>query len=166
MNLLKHIGVLCLLMTMIIACTKPPDYPDEPVITFERLSKNSMAQNFLLSDSLLVTLSFTDGDGDLGDLESDSVSIVVRDIRLPETAPTTNYKIPFIPTQGAGNGISGTISFVLYTSCCIHPDPDLFPCSVVDEYPTDTLIYEIFIKDRANNISNTIQTAPIILRCE
>ena len=152
---------------MVFACTQPPDYPDEPVITFKSMTKNTLVQGSLIgptSDSLLMTISFTDGDGDLGE-ESSQIrplsNIYLIDQRINDTLlPQT---IPFIPVQGAGNGISGDISFVVYPSCCIYLGQ---ACEVFEEYPVDTLRYSILIQDRAGNFSNMIESDPIFLLCQ
>ena len=93
------------IIALIISCTKPPDYPIEPIIEFERLSRNSMKQGFTNNDSIVVTVSFTDGDGDLGSNDS-TIDIFVSDTRIPNAEPSP-YKMPFVPVQGVGNGISG-----------------------------------------------------------
>ena len=157
-----------ILVAIIISCTKPPDYPIEPVIEFERLNKNVMVQSQEKTDSVVVTFSFTDGDGDLG--HNDSIQdIFLKDIRFPEAEGLNPipFKLPFVPVQGVGNGISGEISVLTYTSCCTYPPGTFLPCDTTayTQFPTDTLIYEIYIKDRAGNESNRILTAPIILNC-
>jgi len=151
-----------LLFTILISCTKPPDYPIEPVIEFANLSRTSMNQGTGLEDSLIVTFSYTDGDGDLGS-NSDSLEVFCTDLRLP-IIPIT-YKLPFVPPQGTGNGISGEISIQIPTSCCIFPNNTPPPCNILPSYPRDTLVYEIFIKDRAGNESNKIITTDITLNC-
>jgi len=151
---------------MAIACTQPPDYPDEPIISFKSMSKNTMRQGSLIgpgADSLLMTISFTDGDGDLGDEGNlNPVSNIyliderINDTLLPQT-------IPFIPIQGAGNGISGDMSFVVFPSCCIHLGQ---ACEVFEDHPVDTVLYSIVIQDRAGNFSNRVQANPILLLCQ
>lgn len=105
---------------LLAACVNPPDFPSEPVITFEGLNKNEIYQftNGPL-DSIRVHLSFTDGDGDLGQIASDSVDIFFTDSRLGIQTP---FRIPPIPAEGTGNGISGDIFIsVINTTgiCCI-----------------------------------------------
>ena len=143
---------------IIIGCTKPPDYPNTPEIGFVGFSKNTLQQGDGNNDSLLVVISFTDGDGDLGD--RDSLNLFVTDKRTGFLQD--QFKIPFIPEQGASNGISGEISFALFTTCCI----DYVNHTSCQPSPTpDTLVYQIFIMDRADNKSNVIETAPIFLQC-
>ncbi len=155
-----------ILISFLISCTQPPDYPIEPVIEFTSLSRNFMNQGTGLEDSIIVTFSYTDGDGDLGSM-NDSLDVYFDDIRLTDGIPLT-YKLPFVPLQGTGNGISGEIAIQIPTSCCIafdNPFLNLCLTPLPDLYPIDTLVYAIFIKDRAGNESNHILTDDIILNC-
>ena len=156
--------LLCFLLAicLVLSCTKPPDYPVVPEIGFKGFTKNFMDQGFLNEDSLMVTISFTDGDGDLGD--HDSLNLFITDKRTGFLQD--QFRIPFIPEQGASNGISGEISFALYNTCCIFSDKSIPPCTPNTQEPLDTLIYSIYIKDRSNNLSNVIETEPIFLQCD
>ena len=151
------------LVVAFAACISPPDYPIQPEIKFIGLSKNVMRQGLLgIEDSLFLSFSFTDGDGDLGSLGQgkDSVNIFLTDKRTNQ--PSERFRIPYVPEQGAGNGISGDIRLLLFTTCCnVLP-----PCEASTSKPIDTLIYEISIKDRAGHESNKILTAPIYLQCK
>ncbi len=160
MNWLKFTFFLSI--STILACTKPPDYPIEPVISFKSLSRTSLPQGNLNTDSLTITISYTDGDGDLGN-EENQANVFRTDLRTGFSAST--FSIPFVPIQGAGNGISGEIAIKAFTACCIHPETNQI-CMPFDDFPVDTLQFEIYIVDRAGNKSNTIITDPIFLRCE
>jgi len=151
--------LLCV-VGIFIGCTRPPDYPDEPVIEFKQFSKSTLNQGFSNNDTTFMTISFTDGDGDIG---SDSTLnfhiIATRDGFAPPA-----YIIPSIPEQGTGNGISGEITVRLFTTCCIPP---VVSDACEDEDPTaiDTVVYEIYIEDRSGKRSNTILTDPLFIRC-
>jgi len=146
-------------------CVKPPDYPKEPVIEFLNLSKNIMRQTHLGADTILATISFTDGDGDLG-FEEASESILIVDGRDNVSRPSLS--IPYIEQQGAGNGISGEITFQLTSTCCIYVDPQNGIKRACETVPvnTDSVFYKISIKDRAGHISNEIRTPWIGLICK
>lgn len=146
---------------MTFSCINRPDFPDEPVIEFISMNRNQLVQDNFNTDSLRVTFSFTDGDGDLGN--NDSLNIFIRDNRDQFIA--SQYRLPMLPTEGASRGIEGELTITVYTTCCIFPDGTP-PCTPSQLYPRDTLTYDIFIKDRAGNISNTITTNPIILLCQ
>jgi hypothetical protein len=142
------------------ACVRPPDYPIEPRISFSSMSKNTMRQGTFQQDSVWVTISFTDGDGDLG--SKDSLNVFLLDKRFPKImTPAETFRIPYVPDQGAGNGISGDIKLLLFTTCCnVIP-----PCEPSITKPIDTLVYQIAIKDRAGHKSNVVETPNIYLQC-
>lgn len=144
-------------------CISPPYFPDEPVIEFDSLSKTTMKQTPLGSDSILIKFNFTDGDGDLG--SNGEPNIFIIDGRDGFNKPP--YQIPYIEKLGAGNGISGTIAILVPNTCCIHisPDQDTSACQYVP-ISYDTLTYLISIKDRAGHESNQIETPPIGLICK
>lgn len=143
-------------------CVSPPDYPDEPVILYEGVSKDSIyAQLTRIPDSIVFHLSFTDGDGDLSN--EDSTDIFYVDSRFPTIiAPLA---IPPFPQEGTGNGISGDIYFTLVNNEQVNCKYDgAFP--VQDPaYPVDTFSLEIYILDRAGNRSNVVQTETIKIKC-
>lgn len=154
-------------------CVRPPDYPAQPVIEFVSLSPDIMLQKafFAKPDSVTttVTFSYTDGDGDLGYPDDDpTTSVIVRDARTPQL--TKEYQLPYVDEQGAGNGISGEISLNIPIVCCIPEPLNGIPLPSCDTLSPsgqlrDTVVFIIQIKDRAGNLSNTIETAPLILIC-
>ena len=154
---------LIILSLLFLGCARPPDYPIEPVIEYLSLSNNSMSQSNI-ADRVLATISFTDGDGDLGD-DNGETTIFIKDLR--DDSPENSAKIlPKVPEPGANNGISGEITFQLLHSCCIWPPQfTQAPCSPSTAYPVDTIVYEVYIIDRAGNESNRVQLAPIYLQC-
>jgi hypothetical protein len=149
------------------SCVKPPDYPNTPVIKFKSMSKTQMKQGTQGEDSLTVVFTYTDGDGDLGYPGNDAKpSIFIQDAR--DSFPKYSYKIPYVEPQGTGNGISGEISIVLPTTCCIYTNPQgvKLACNNVPAFfKKDEFFYRINIKDRAGNVSNTIATDKITLLC-
>jgi hypothetical protein len=149
-------------------CVQPPDYPIEPVIEYVGLSKNMMQQGQNYSDSLFVTFTYTDGDGDLGFPANDPTpSVFVRDSR--DSFPKPPLQLPYVEPLGAGNGISGEIMVKLPTVCCIYINKDGFKLACEDATPHiqfDTFFYYIKIRDRAGHESNEIRTENITLRCQ
>ncbi|MBK9734175.1 MAG: hypothetical protein IPO92_04105 [Saprospiraceae bacterium] len=153
------------ILGMFLSCIKPPDYSNTPVLEFRSLSKTIMNQGVFGEDSVELVLFFTDGDGDFGsEAQSNVKNIFIKDNRTNETF--REYKAPFIPTQGSTNGISGTISIRIYSTCCIFPEASgIFPCTQTDDFPFNDLTLDIYIKDRAGNQSNTVTTSVIKLNC-
>jgi hypothetical protein len=143
------------------SCLKPPDYPIEPVIEFVGVSKGAFRQGLTARDSVIVSFTFTDGDGDLG--SNDSLNVFVTDSR--DNFVANQYRIPFIPEEGTANGISGEIFITIYSTCCYFPD-NTPPCTPSVANPRDSLTYRIQIRDRADNWSNVIETSKIFVLCD
>lgn len=158
------VQIWCWVLLGLSSCVNPPDFPEEPVLTFESLSKSEMLQGDFNEDSLFVLLSFTDGDGDIGRPTTDSTrDIVVFDNRTGKVQE--RFKMPEVPEDGTGNGIEGEITIRLFNTCCLFPGT-FPPCSKVAQYPFDTITYDIYISDRAGHQSNTVTTTAVILRCD
>lgn len=111
-------------------------------------------------DSTLLTLSFTDGDGDIG--ADDSIAVFLVDTRDGFQLP--GFQIPFVGQQGVGKGISGELYITIQTSCCYYED-GRSACERLAG-ATDEVVYEMWIEDRAKNESNRINIPPITLRCD
>lgn len=159
--------ILSTLLVLIVSnCIQPPNYPDEPEIGFMSLNKSEIAQGNTgaLADTLAVTFSYTDGDGDLG-FDGDSIDVFLTDSR---DGFVNKFKLPVIPDQGTGNGISGEITLRIpnkpFNICCTFPN-GATACQPNTEFPTDTVSYMIQIKDRAGNLSNKVQTETLTILC-
>ncbi|MEZ4911349.1 MAG: hypothetical protein R2774_10850 [Saprospiraceae bacterium] len=153
------------LMKLWSGCAVTPEYSDTPNIEFRSFSKDTLLQGSLFNDSTYLTIFFTDGDGDFGiAATSNGSNIYLTDTRTGEIF--RSFKAPLIPEVGSANGVSGTIKLKLYTTCCIYlPDTGLIPCEP-NPSETDSVVLEMYIKDRAGHQSNTITLPPFILRCE
>ena len=122
-----------------------------------------MVQSDLNRDSLTLTLSFKDGDGDIGHGPQSSVlNLTLIDKRTNQVF--SNYKIPAIPEEGANNGVKGKIYLKLYSTCCIYPNLPV-ACTPVPGYPTNKLVFEVYMLDRALHKSNVVTTDTITLLC-
>ncbi|HMT29812.1 MAG TPA: hypothetical protein PKD91_11080 [Bacteroidia bacterium] len=142
------------ILVAIASCKKEETYPVTPVISFKSLVK---FQNVFSNDSLELTFSFTDGDGDIGTAEGDSVNrdvfvklfekkngVFVEFVNL--NAPL-EYNIPYLVPRGNNSSLVGDIK--------INIDYNILQ-------PNDTIKYELYIKDRARHSSNSITTSEII----
>lgn len=147
------------------SCINSPNYSDTPVLEFVSLSNLQMSQRPLNGDTTIVSLKFTDGDGDIGfSAEIPGENIFVIDDRTGEFYD--RFRVPAIPEQGANNGVSGTIEMVLLNTCCIFPPQDSIPaCESPMQYPDNDLTFTIYMVDRAGNKSNEVKTPAIKLKC-
>jgi len=146
-------------LVLIQACIKPDEFPPEPQITGVSISTNSI-KNF--SEPLTVFIGFEDGDGDLGSSDEDSLfNLSITDTR---TGFVSQFTIDNIPPQGSVDDISGEVQVAYASTCCIQEA--IAYCTPDSSLPNyDTLYLEIQIRDRANNLSNTVTTEAIQIRC-
>lgn len=166
MNPLRITTVFLFFVFFIAACVQPPDYPDTPVIFYKSLNKNVIAQGNSnnVADTLAVSFEFEDGDGDIGS-DGDSLDVFLTDSR---DGFVNKFKLPVIPDQGTGNGISGEVTLFVpnqpFNICCTYPD-GAQACLPNANFPTDTFSFTIQMRDRDGRLSNKIQTETITILC-
>lgn len=158
-------SLICLILCTLLACVDSPEYSDIPTLRYDGISKMTLNQGTEQQDSLIINLFFTDGDGDFGSEASSSQrNIFITDKRTGNIKD--EFKAPMVPVQGANQGISGRISVKIYSTCCIFPEASgIPPCQRPAQYPDNDMPLEIYIKDRAGNVSNTVLTDVIKLIC-
>lgn len=141
-------------ISFMISCTDEDTYPVTPEISFKSLEK---FQKVSQTDSIVLTFSFTDGDGDLGANIYDTLSrdIYVKFYELKngvyvlfaDPFGAFNYRMPYLEPRGNNKSLKGDVR--------INVDYNILQ-------PNDTVKYELYIKDRAGHTSNTIQSTSII----
>lgn len=146
------------------SCADAPDFSIEPEISFVGFSRNEVSQSAGNEESFVVSIRFTDGDGDIG-IESDSIQtdLLFIDNRTGFTYDV--FKSPAIPEQGSNNGLRGQMDILVFSTCCIFPDLTP-PCTTPLEPFTNELSFDITLTDRAGNVSNVLTTPPITLLCD
>ncbi len=156
------------------ACKKYEDYPPEPKIEFLDFVLLRDAQG--IDQRGVLRFSFTDGDGNIGLYDYDSVppydyNLFIRyfeqkngkfeevflitpsyinDSTIVYDTATFNGRIPILTPAGKNKSISGEIEDTLFVNNPLSP--------------FDTIMFEVSIKDRVLNESNTIQTPPIVIK--
>ncbi len=67
MHLIRGFALFAIILAGVSACFNPPEFPVEPQIEFESIQYKEYGTGFDTEfDSLILTISFKDGDGDLG----------------------------------------------------------------------------------------------------
>ncbi|MCI4647795.1 hypothetical protein [Phaeodactylibacter sp.] len=151
----------------LISCVKPKDYPIEPKIEYIGFNKLTILQGGpnAPNDTLFLRLGFTDGDGDLGNDDS-AIDIFITDSRTPRFQEIR--KLPVIPEEGVGNGISGEIILRFPNKidqiCCLEGEEAC--AGPIEGVPSETFSYQIQIRDRAGNLSNAVRTETVTILCE
>lgn len=145
------------------SCVNKIQYSEIPYIEFVGFSVVKAHND---TDSLgYVTISYTDGDGDLGFLSSDTNNLTYdffiklfqlkngNDVELlpPDSTFTLNARLPYLTPEGDNKNIKGEITMLL----------ELYFITPV--LISDTVAFEIFITDRARNQSNVVKSPYYVL---
>lgn len=174
---MAKILVICLLMVLSFSCRKLEEYPVEPIIVFQNFELLINTQTGI-SERGVLTFSYTDGDGDLGLDQEDTLfpyhpkgdyyyNLLItyfemdhgefKEIPLLSWNNTTqqydtltfNARMPLFLPKDKQQGIKGIISDTLYINN---------PLAL-----SDTIQFKVKIIDRELHISNEVSTQPIVL---
>jgi hypothetical protein len=166
MKPVKYLTLFTFSFLFLYSCGKIEKLPPEPSIkfrSFEVFDSVDILGNDVKGGRL--NFYFEDGDGDLGlpspgtysTLDSTNLFFILFRkssgvfVKAPQNDPLkpSPYRIPYMDRQGQNKILRGNIRITfLY----------LF------SKPTDTIQYQFYVKDRALNSSDTVETCEIVLR--
>ena len=140
---------ISILFVFVSSCKKDTDEIQvDEIPKLELLSVEPLdIQQF--EEKLFVYLNYEDGNGDLGQLDPDSTSLTIKDSRLQFE---DKYHIPPLAPLEEEIQIKGVLKVEIKNT---------FLLGTADK---ETYNYEIKIKDRAGNWSNTVSTPLITVR--
>lgn len=127
----------------LISCEK--DESMSPVIMFQGIFPE-IAQEY--SDSIVILISYSDSDGDLGENNPNVHNLFVQDNR---NDIEYKYRIPELSPSGSVISIQGTFTIKINGT------------GITDESSSQQVNYDIYVKDRAGNSSNTVSTSSITI---
>lgn len=166
---MRYLPVIVLIVA-VQSCVKPPTYPIEPIIEFK-----SVSSGFIKSGQTdTITITFTDGDGDLW--VQANPGDTCNQCALPQGDTSCfylgGYNVFMIDSRdscinyfatanifpvGKFDDISGEISIIRAIdskACFAPPQPGC---------PIDSVFFHIMIRDRAGNFSNVVKTTTIAI---
>lgn len=138
-----------LLLITLSSCNNDPVFSVVPQIEFVDIQPREVQQ---FVDSMIITLRFTDGDGDLGDqgVEKNMIVIDQRTTLTPQQA-TIEYTVPNLTPEARNPSIQGLI-YIQVAPTAITPGLN------IDSEKTH---FSIRLSDRAGHTSNEIITDEI-----
>lgn len=122
-----------------------PAFDIVPAIKIVELSQDTLVQ---FQDQLIIKIEYEDGDGDIGDPDPDINTIFVKDARLEEE---DEYYLGPLAPEDSEISIKGILDLKLSTTF------------LLGNGTKETTVFSIYLKDRAGNISNTVETGEIII---
>jgi hypothetical protein len=144
---MKKVLCILLLAIWISGCKKDEEkYSDIPAITFESINPGSVQQ---LKDSVIVTIGYTDGNGDLGENNSAVKNAFITDSR---NDLTYSFRVKQLAPNDANIIIKGRLLIVI-------PQVALNNLSGTSE----TATFSVYVEDRAGNKSNVVNTSSITI---
>ena len=131
------------ILILSFSCKKDEEKSTAPVLEVISVNKTSLIE---FKDSLIVTLSYEDVNGDLGQLNPDENALMVKDARISKG---DYYHIPPITPNQESLKTKGTFQVFI---------PSLF---LLGNGGFEKTVISFQVKDRDNNTSNTAITPEI-----
>ena len=143
----KYVSILFFLL-LFFACKKKDNLiiSDLPSIELLSVNKTEIKE---FTDSLVFTVSYRDGDGNLGTESPDSTVIEIIDNRDPQNLVFGYHLSPRSP-NGTSLIVQGQLQLVLKNIIILN-----------SANTTESTVFSIRIKDRAQNWSNRVETGEI-----
>lgn len=138
--------LFCSILLSITSCGKSDlVYDETPFIRLTEISPISLQE---FQEKINITIEYQDGDGDLGDYDPNIYALEVLDRRLTE--PDYYHILPLAP-EGEKLSIKGQFTIELKNTFLLGNGAQ------------ETVIYEIKMRDRAGNWSNTVSSPEILV---
>ena len=119
---------------------------DTPIIEFKSILPTTVQE---YSDDIIITISYSDGNGDLGENDPDIHNLFVEDNR---NGIVYQFRIPHLAPDNNSIAIEGDFNITINGS------------GITDESSSQQVNYAIYVTDRAGNKSNTITTSTITIQ--
>jgi hypothetical protein len=142
---MKKIMYLLALLLFCSACKQEEkvEFTESPEITAVQLSTRSVRA---WQDSIVFTIAYTDGDGDLGENTEGVENLTIKDMN---TGIVTTFRIPMLAPKDAKVKIQGEIEVTLRS---------------IGNSGNGNAVntrFEVIIKDRAGNTSNAFMSEDV-----
>jgi len=132
-------------IVLLFSCEKEQVISDTPIIEFKSISPATVQE---YSDDIIITISYSDGDGDLGENNPDIHNLFVEDNR---NGIVYQFRIPHLAPDNNSIAIEGDFNITINGS------------GITDESSSQQVNYAIYVTDRAGNKSNTITSSNITI---
>ena len=138
--------IYILVVVLLFSCQKDEVISDTPSIEFKNISPVT-AQEY--TDDIIITISYSDANGDLGENNPDIHNLFVKDNR---NEIEYKFRIPELTPSVSAIAIEGNFNITINGT------------GITDGTASQKVNYAIYVKDRAGNKSNTITTSSITIQ--
>jgi hypothetical protein len=145
MNRMTRLFGIPLIALILVSCSKDlEEISPTPEIVFENISPGTVKE---FADSVVIQLTYTDGDGDLGENGSGIENAFITDSR---NNLTYTFRIRQLAPDNANVIIRGKLNIVVPAVALVNSASS-----------SEAVSFSLYIKDRAGNQSNTITTSSV-----
>lgn len=140
--------LIIILMLLTASCKKEALITDNaPQIEFVSISPSEVTE---YQDSITITISYSDANGDLGENDPDIKNLFVTDSR---NEVMYEYRIQQLAPDNSEISIQGNLNINIKNAALIDENAS-----------SETLTYTVYLRDRAGNDSNVITTSVITIK--
>ena len=130
------------------ACNVGPGISEIPEISFESVVPNVVTE---YQDSLYFNISYRDGDGDLGENNTDDNNLFIQDSR---NQVVYGFRIQQLAPDNATISIQGNINVTLANT------------AIINGGASESVSYTIWVVDRAGNESNKVNSSSVTVNAQ
>ena len=142
MTMFKKYIVPLLSVFLFSSCEKEEE-STAPSIAFKSISPTSLQ---IGKDNFTITFSYLDNDGDLGENSADVKNMFVTDNR---NGVIYQFRIPQLSPTGSKISIQGDLNI------------DMPNVGITDGQTSESVTFDVYVKDRAGNQSNIITSSAV-----
>lgn len=140
MRLIYTCAILIFFIFLFSSCKK--DIDETPKISYAGASQAAVTEG----QPVTISISYTDGDGDLGENTSSATNLYLTDNRVNVIY---KYRIQQLAPAGESIGIKGNLNIVVNG------------LTITDGSTSQNVTYTIYVIDRAGHQSNTVSSSAI-----
>ena len=136
------------LLSTLSACDKLTAISEVPEIVFESVVPNVVTE---YQDSLYFTVSYRDGNGDLGENNTDNNNLFIQDSR---NQVTYGFRIQQLAPDNSDIAIQGNLNVTLPNT------------AIINGGASESVSYSIWVVDRAGNESNRVSSSTVTVNAQ
>lgn len=147
--MMRYFAILLIgTLGLLASCDKSTGISQIPEISFESVVPSVVTE---YQDSLYFSISYRDGDGDLGQNNTDEHNLFIQDSR---NQVTYGFRIQQLAPTNATIAIQGTIHVTLANT------------AIVNGGNSESVTYTVWVVDRAGNESNRVNTSTVTVNAQ
>ena len=148
MRTIRLFSAALALSALLFACNTENEISEVSEISFISVAPNVVTE---YQDSLVFTISYRDGNGDLGENNTDNDNLFVQDSR---NQVTYGFRLQQLAPDNAEIAIQGNLNVTLPNT------------AIINGGQSETVAYTIWLVDRAGNESNRVTSSTVTVNAQ